>query len=140
MHDIGKIGIPDSVLPKPGKLTAEEFEVMKEHARIGSDIFKKSKRPLMQTASIIAHEHHEKWNGSGYPRGLSGENIHIYGRITALVDVFDALSCERVYKKAWPMEKIIDLIREERGKHFDPKLVDIFIENLDQFMEISRER
>jgi PAS domain S-box-containing protein len=139
MHDIGKIGIPDSILLKPGKLNEEEFEVMKDHARIGSEIFKKSKRPLMQTASIIAYEHHEKWNGSGYPQGLSGENIHIYGRITALADVFDALNCKRVYKESWPMEKIIELIREERGKHFDPKLVDLFIDNLDQFIEISKQ-
>ncbi|MDP2077085.1 MAG: response regulator [Sulfuricurvum sp.] len=137
MHDIGKIGIPDSILLKPGKLNEEEFEIMKDHARIGNEIFKKSKRPLMQTASIIAHEHHEKWNGLGYPQGLWGENIHIYGRITALADVFDALNCKRVYKEAWPMEKIIDLIREERGKHFDPKLVDLFIDNVDQFIEIS---
>lgn len=137
MHDIGKIGIPDSILLKPGKLNHEEFEVMKTHVGIGNEIFRKSKRPLMQTASIIAYEHHERWDGSGYPQGLSGENIHIYGRITALADVFDALSCERVYKKAWPMEKILDLIREERGKHFAPQLVDLFIENLDQFLEIS---
>lgn len=139
MHDIGKIGIPDSILLKPGKLDNPEFEVMKTHTVIGSEIFKKSKRPLMKTAAIIANEHHEKWNGSGYPQGLSGENIHIYGRITALADVFDALKCDRVYKKAWPVEKIIDLIREERGKHFDPRLVDLFIDNLEQFIEISNQ-
>jgi PAS domain S-box-containing protein len=137
MHDIGKIGIPDSILLKPGKLSHEEFDIMKTHSEIGYQIFKQSERPLMQAASVIAHEHHEKWNGTGYPRGLAGENIHIYGRITAIVDVFDALSCDRVYKKAWPMEQIINLIIEERGKHFDPVLVDLFMKHHDQFIDIS---
>lgn len=137
MHDIGKIGISDSILLKPSKLSDEEFELMKTHSTIGYEIFKKSSRPLMQTAAIIAHEHHEKWNGTGYPHGISGENIHIYGRITALADVFDALSCERIYKKSWPMDKVLELIRVERGQHFDPQLVDLFMENLDKFIEIS---
>lgn len=137
MHDIGKIGIPDSILLKPGKLDHEEFDIMKAHSTIGYQIFQSSERPLMQAAAIIAHEHHEKWDGTGYPRGLSGESIHIYGRITALVDVFDALSCARIYKIAWPLEQIIDLIHEERGKHFDPTLVDLFIKHLDQFTNIS---
>lgn len=139
MHDIGKIGIPDAILLKPEKLEYEEFEVMKTHSEIGYQIFQSSERPLMRAAAIIAHEHHEKWDGTGYPSGLSGDNIHIYGRITALADVFDALSCARVYKTAWPLEKIIDLIREERGKHFDPVLVDLFMENIDKFIEISNQ-
>jgi PAS domain S-box-containing protein len=137
MHDIGKIGIPDAILLKPGKLDFDEYEIMKTHSKIGYDILKNSNRPLLQSAAIIAHAHHEKWNGSGYPNGLSGEQIHIYGRIIALADVFDALSCERVYKKAWPMDKIIELIVNERGKHFDPTLVDMFMANIEQFTEIA---
>lgn len=136
MHDIGKIGITDEVLKKPGKLDKEEFEIMKEHSYLGYEMLKGSSRPIIQAAAIIAHEHHEKWNGRGYPRGLSGENIHVFGRITALADVFDALGSDRIYKKAWELEKIISLITEEKGKHFDPLLVDLFIENLDKFLEI----
>jgi len=139
MHDIGKIGIPDSILLKPGKLEAQEYEIMKTHSSIGYDILKNSRRPLLQAAAIVAREHHEKWDGSGYPRALSGHNIHIYGRITALADVFDALSCVRVYKKAWPMEQIIEFIVNERAKHFDPDLVDIFMANIDSFIAISQE-
>jgi response regulator RpfG family c-di-GMP phosphodiesterase len=139
MHDIGKIGIPDSILLKPGKLDPEEYEVMKTHSSIGYDILKNSSRPLLQAAAIIANEHHEKWDGSGYPNALSGENIHIYGRIIALADVFDALSCDRVYKKAWPMDKIIELIINERGRHFDPNLVDMFMANLERFTDIASE-
>jgi len=139
MHDIGKIGIPDSILLKPGKLEPDEYNVMKTHAQIGYDIMKKSNRPLLQAAAIIAREHHEKWDGSGYPKALKAEKIHIFGRITALADVFDALSCERVYKKAWTMEKILDFIRSEKGKHFDPKLVDLFLGNIENFIAISQE-
>ncbi|DAB39260.1 MAG TPA: phosphohydrolase [Sulfuricurvum kujiense] len=137
MHDIGKIGIPDAILLKPGKLEADEYEVMKTHSAIGYDILKNSSRPLLKAAAIIAREHHEKWDGSGYPSALSGSDIHIYGRITALADVFDALSCERVYKKAWPMEQIIDFVARERGRHFDPDLVDMFMANLERFREIA---
>ncbi|MFA5214908.1 HD domain-containing phosphohydrolase [Sulfuricurvum sp.] len=139
MHDIGKIGIPDAILLKPAKLDPEEFTIMKTHSTIGYNILKNSKRPLLQAAAIIAHEHHERWDGTGYPRGLSGENIHIYGRITALSDVFDALSCERVYKSIWPMETIIELIQTHRGIHFDPQLVDIFMDNMDRFIAIAHE-
>lgn len=139
MHDIGKIGIPDAILLKPGKLDSDEYDVMKTHARIGYDIMKNSHRPLLRAAAIIAHEHHEKWDGSGYPKALKGEDIHIYGRITALADVFDALSCERVYKQPWPMEKILELIHFERAKQFDPALVDLFLENIDRFIAISIE-
>lgn len=136
MHDIGKVGISDEILKKPGKLTTEEFETMKTHAEIGYKILKGSKRPVLQAAAIIAKEHHEKYDGSGYPKGLSGKNIHIYGRITALADVFDALGSHRCYKKAWEDEKIFKLIKEERGKHFDPVLVDLFMNNIDKFLEI----
>lgn len=139
MHDIGKIGIPDAILLKPGKLDSDEYDVMKTHSNIGYDILKNSNRPLLQAAAIIAHEHHEKWDGSGYPNALAGESIHIYGRIIALADVFDALSCDRVYKKAWPMDTIIEFIINERGRHFDPKLVDMFMANIDRFVEIAKE-
>lgn len=136
MHDIGKVGIADDILHKPGRLTTEEFEIMKTHAQIGYEMLRSSDRPILKAAAIVAHEHHEKFDGSGYPRGLRGEEIHIYGRITAVADVFDALGSDRCYKKAWPMEKILKLFKEERGKHFDPKLVDILLENLDAIVAI----
>ncbi|WP_422140556.1 response regulator [Arcobacter aquimarinus] len=136
MHDIGKVGIPDSILKKPGKLTTEEFEIMKEHAMIGYNILKDSNREILKAAAIVAKEHHEKWNGSGYPFGLKGEEIHIYGRITAIADVFDALGSERCYKKAWEDEKIFELFRNQRAKHFDPKLIDLFFDNIQQFNDI----
>lgn len=139
MHDIGKIGIPDSILNKPGRFTSEEFEVMKEHAEIGYKMLKHSNKSILKAASIVAYEHHEKWDGTGYPRGLKGEEIHIYGRITAIADVFDALGSERVYKKAWNIEKILKLFKEERGKHFDPFLIDLFLENVDVFIRAKEE-
>lgn len=136
MHDIGKVAIPDAVLNKPGRFDEAEREIMNTHAALGYEMLKHSNRPLLKTAAIVANEHHEKWDGSGYPKGLSGENIHIYGRITALADVFDALGSDRVYKQAWDDEKIFNLFKEERAKHFDPKLVDIFFEHLDEFLKI----
>ncbi|MFA6788868.1 MAG: HD domain-containing phosphohydrolase, partial [Arcobacteraceae bacterium] len=139
MHDIGKVGIPDSLLNKPSRLTNEEFEIMKSHTIVGYEILKTSHRPILKASAIVAYEHHEKWDGSGYPRGLSGEDIHIYGRITAIADVFDALGSERAYKKAWKLNDILEYFKEEKGKHFDPVLVNIFFENLDEFLEI-RER
>jgi len=136
MHDIGKVGIPDSVLKKPATLDSEEWQVMKTHAELGYDMLKHSNRNILKAAAIVAHEHHEKWDGSGYPRGLIGEHIHIYGRITAVADVFDALGSDRCYKKAWPLEEIKNFFIENRSKHFDPKLVDIFLENLDEFLYV----
>lgn len=136
MHDIGKVGIPDAILKKPGKLTDEEFEEMKLHAEIGYNLLKHSSRPILKTAAIIAHQHHEKWNGRGYPQQLAGESIHIYGRITAIADVFDALGSARVYKDAWPLDKIMALFAEQRGVHFDPQLVDLFTNHLDDFLAI----
>ena len=136
MHDIGKVAIPDNVLNKPSKLTADEWETMKTHAQIGYDLFKDSKHTLLQMAATIAHEHHEKYDGSGYPRGLKGEEIHIYGRITALADVLDALASDRVYKKAWDEETIQAYIKEQSGKHFDPKLVDIYFEHIESFNRV----
>ncbi len=136
MHDIGKIGTPDAILQKPGKLTEEEYEVMKKHAEYGYHIFQSSKRAVMMTAGIIAHEHHEKWDGTGYPRGLKGEDIHIYGRITALADVVDALVSKRCYKEPWAFEDVVALVKEERGKHFDPQVADAFLSLTDEYKEI----
>lgn len=136
MHDIGKVAIPDSVLNKPGKLTDEEYQLMKSHASIGYGLLKSSKRSILQAAAIVAHQHHEKWNGKGYPNGLKGEEIHIFGRITAIADVFDALGSDRVYKKAWELDRIIALFKEERGEHFDPQIVDIFLEQLPEILKI----
>ena len=136
-HDLGKVGIEDKILLKPGKLDEDEFKIMKTHAQIGYEILKDSKSEYLQAGAVIALTHHEKWDGSGYPRGISGENIHIYGRITALADVFDALGSDRVYKEAWSDEKIFNLFKEEKGKHFDPNLIDVFLKNLDEFLEIK---
>ncbi|MEA1955087.1 MAG: PAS domain S-box protein [Campylobacterota bacterium] len=136
MHDIGKVAIPDNILNKPAKLTDAEMDTIKNHSQLGFDMLHGSTRPLLNTAAIVAHEHHEKWDGSGYPQGLTALEIHVYGRITAIADVFDALGSERCYKKAWSDEKIFKLFKEERGKHFEPKLVDIFFDNLDDFLEI----
>ena len=136
LHDIGKIGIPDAVLHKPGKLDEQEWEIMKTHAQIGYDMLSGSNIELFQVASQIALNHHEKWNGSGYPQGLKGEQIPLEGRITALVDVFDALGSDRCYKRAWPLDKILSLIQEECGQHFDPALVELMLNNLDGFLAI----
>jgi response regulator RpfG family c-di-GMP phosphodiesterase len=134
MHDIGKVAIPDAILNKPGRFTPEEFEVMKTHADTGYRMLRHSNRSILKAASILAYEHHERWDGKGYPRGLKGEEIHIYGRITAIADVFDALGSDRVYKKAWPLKKILKLFEEERGKQFDPVLTDLFLNNLEHFL------
>jgi response regulator RpfG family c-di-GMP phosphodiesterase len=139
MHDIGKVAIPDNILNKPARHTFNEFEIMKTHATIGYEMLKHSQRPLLQMAAIVALEHHEKWDGSGYPRGLKGEDINIYGRITAIADVYDALGSHRAYKEAWDDERIYALFREEQGKHFDPNLVNLFFDNIDEFL-IIREK
>jgi HD-GYP domain-containing protein (c-di-GMP phosphodiesterase class II)/ribonuclease BN (tRNA processing enzyme) len=136
MHDIGKIAIPDNILKKPGNFDENERYIMNTHAELGYHMIKNSQKPLLKAAAIVAYEHHEKWDGSGYPNKLCGENIHIYGRITALADVFDALGSDRVYKKAWSDERIFSLLREERGKHFDPKLIDLFFENIDAILNV----
>jgi len=136
LHDIGKIAIPDYILNKAGELNKEEFEIMKGHTLLGYNMLKHSNKSLLKAAATIAYEHHEKYDGSGYPRGLKGEDIHIYGRILALADVFDALGSDRVYKKAWDDERIFALLREESGRHFDPKLIDIFFDHIDDFLKI----
>lgn len=139
MHDIGKITVPEETLHKPGKLTAEEMTVMRTHAEKGYDLLKNSKRRLSTAAAIIAHEHHEKWDGTGYPRGLKGDEIHIYGRIVALADVFDALTHKRQYKSAWTIDDAVDYIQQHSGSHFDPALVNILVEHLPEFLEIIRQ-
>jgi len=136
MHDIGKVAIPDAVLNKPGRFNDEERAIMDTHAQLGYEMLQSSTRELIKMAAIVAYEHHEKWNGKGYPNQTSGEDIHIYGRITALADVFDALGSERVYKPAWDDERIFKMFKEERGEHFDPKLIDLFFDNLDEFLHI----
>ncbi|MDE2598840.1 MAG: response regulator [Rhodocyclaceae bacterium] len=127
MHDLGKLGIPDNILHKPGKLDAEEWEVMQTHANIGYRILASSKAPILQMAATIARYHHERWDGSGYPCGLSGEDIPEMARIVAIADVFDALTMDRPYKEAWPIERVIETIRDESGTHFDPRLTDLFL-------------
>ena len=117
MHDIGKVAISDEILKKPGKLTSEEFEIMKTHAKLGYEMLKNSKRDILSAAAIIAHEHHERYDGTGYPNNKLGDDIHIFGRITAIADIFDALGSHRCYKKAWDIEDIIQLLIKEKGKH-----------------------
>jgi len=133
MHDVGKIGIPDSVLNKPGKLTAAEFELIKTHATLGSQILSQSDRPILKAAAIVAHEHHERWDGGGYPRGLAGREIHVFGRIVAIVDVYDALTSDRCYRPAVGLAEALAIMVEGRGSQFDPELLDLFLTNLDRF-------
>ena len=137
MHDVGKIGIPDKILNKPGKLTQEEYKTMRQHTAIGFSLLNKSRRPVFKAAAIIAHQHHERWDGKGYPQGLQGEETHIYGRIVGLVDVFDAIFSDRIYRKSMPLEKALGIIRQEAGNHFDPRLVELFLDNISRFLAIS---
>ncbi len=137
MHDIGKVLIPEAILHKPGRYTAEEFDVMKTHTTKAHEFLKRSRRKIMKAADLIAYQHHEKWDGSGYPQGLKGEEIHLYGRVVALADVFDALSHKRVYKEAWSIEQTLEYITANRGIHFDPTLVDILLSHLDEFLKIA---
>ncbi|MFU7560670.1 HD-GYP domain-containing protein, partial [Roseiconus sp. JC912] len=153
LHDAGKIGIADSILLKPGKLTEEEFELMKRHCEFGERILKaqpvdygrnllrqhgsSTRSPVLRIAAVIARSHHERWDGSGYPDGLVGDEIPLVGRITAVADVFDALSSKRCYKDAMPIEKCVDIMKSERGKHFDPKVLDAFLAAIDEATEIA---
>lgn len=136
MHDVGKMGIPDHILLKPGKLTPEEFEIMKGHPRIGHDILKDSSSPVLQLAASIALHHHEKFDGSGYPQGLHETAIPLEGRIVAVADVFDALTSARSYKKAWPLEQAVEMLREGRGRHFDPECADALLGAWDEVLQI----
>jgi putative two-component system response regulator len=159
LHDVGKIGIPDAILLKPGKLDPDEFEIMQQHTGYGKDIVGRltemdmhalrrhtalgssirdvSSSPVLRIASIIALTHHEKWDGSGYPLGLAGEHIPLEGRITAVADVFDALSCKRPYKAAFPLEKCFAILEEGRGKHFDPAVLDAFLKCRDEIVKVQ---
>jgi putative two-component system response regulator len=137
MHDVGKIGIPDSVLLKPGKLTENEFSIMKQHTLLGARILEGSPSRLLQIGRVIALSHHEKWDGSGYPNGLAGEDIPFWGRVCAVADVFDALTSERPYKRAFSVDKAVGILREGRGRHFDPHLLDCFMDHLGEVLDIK---
>ena len=137
MHDIGKIGIADNILQKPGRLTDEEMAEMRKHPEIGAEILGECQSGLLKLAQSIALTHHEKWDGSGYPNGLAGEDIPLEGRIVALADVFDALTSERPYKQAWSIEKTLDFVQTQSGIHFDPKLVTALVQNLPEFLVIK---
>lgn len=137
MHDVGKVGIPDDILFKPGPLTAEERRVMETHTQLGWNILEGSQSKLLRMAADIAVSHHEKWDGTGYPKGLSGEAIPLAGRITALADVFDALMSVRPYKPAWPLDKARALIEENSGRHFDPRIVAAFFARFDEIVAIA---
>ena len=138
MHDVGKIGIPDHILLKPGRLTPEEFDVMKKHAQLGYELLKDSGSEILRAGAEIAISHHEKFDGSGYPLGQKGEEIPLFGRIVAVADVFDALTSERPYKKAWPLEEASAFLRDGRGQHFDPRCVDAFLAAWDDALDIQR--
>jgi putative two-component system response regulator len=138
MHDTGKIGIPDSILKAPRKFTEEEWEIMKTHSEIGHQILRKSDTPIFQLAAEIAHYHHEKWNGSGYPDGLSGSSIPESARIVAIADVFDALTMVRPYKKAWTTDESVDLLIKDAGSHFDPDMIDVFLSILPEILGIKK--
>lgn len=139
MHDIGKVGVPDKILQKPGPLDDDEWVIMKKHTTYGYEILKGGDSRLMEVAALVALEHHEKWTGRGYPEGKVGEDISLYGRMVALADVFDALTSKRHYKDAWPRDRVMSLMREERGQHFDPQLVDIFLDRADEMYGIKAE-
>lgn len=139
MHDIGKVGTPDHILLKPGRLEPEEMEIMRQHAMIGYEILKDSPSPLLQKAAIIALTHHEKFDGSGYPNRTAGENIPLEGRIVAVADVFDALTSERPYKKAWPVEEAVRFMHENSGSHFDPQCIDAFFKTWNEIMAIRNQ-
>lgn len=139
MHDVGKIGIPDRILLKPGKLTDDEFAVMKRHTVIGGRILAGAKAEILRVAERIVMSHHEKWDGSGYPGGLKGKNIPLEGRITAIADTFDALSSKRPYKDPYPPDVALDIMEKGKGQHFDPDLTDIFLDNFEEILRIKAE-
>ncbi len=136
LHDVGKLGIIDTILHKQGKLTNAEYKIMKKHVDHGVSMLEKSNLPLFKIAKIVAGEHHEKYDGTGYPQGLKGEEIHIYGRIVAIADVFDALSFKRAYKDSWTTNDVLSYMKEMSGSHFDPNLINIFFDNIDEFLKI----
>ena len=137
MHDVGKIATPDAILLKPGSLNEKEFDVMKQHPLIGYEILKGSKRDILKAASVIALQHHEKFDGSGYPSGLIGDDIHIYARIVAVADVFDALIHKRSYKDPWPIDETLELMKSQKGNHFDPQIIDALFNKLEKLLSIN---
>ncbi len=139
MHDIGKIGIPDEILLKPGSLTDEEFSIVKTHTVVGHSLLKRSSRPLLITASIICLEHHEKFDGSGYPNGISGDNIDLNSRIVSICDVFDSVTHGRLHRDPWDVLKAADYLKSEKGSSFDPLIIDIFLENLSAIVQINHD-
>ncbi|MBF0421749.1 MAG: DUF3369 domain-containing protein [Magnetococcales bacterium] len=139
LHDLGKIGIADAILNKPGPLDPEEWDRIQQHPSIGCKVLQGQDKEVIHAGRIICAQHHEKWDGSGYPDGLSGESIHIFARITAIIDVFDALYHKRTYKQAWPLDKIVALFQDEKGKHFEPRLVDVFLDHLPLFLRIQND-
>lgn len=139
LHDVGKISIPDAILKKPGPLTDDERRVMNSHAVNGYEMLRDAESPFLQMGAVIAWSHHEKWDGSGYPRGLKGEDIPIEGRIVALADVFDALCSRRCYKEAWPIENVLSIVKECAGTHFDPNIVDVFFANIHEIFAIREQ-
>lgn len=139
MHDLGKLAVDDAILNKPGPLTDDEFAIMKTHSQLGYELLCRSRRPLLQMAATIAREHHENYDGSGYPRRLRGEDISQYSRIVALVDVFDALGTKRVYKDPWPAAKIFEHIRDEAGRKFDPAIVKLFIDHIEEIRQVAEQ-
>jgi response regulator RpfG family c-di-GMP phosphodiesterase len=138
LHDVGKITTPDAILKKPGRLDEPEMEVMRQHALNGYDILRDAQSPLLQLGATVASSHHEKWDGTGYPYGLAGEQIPAVGRIVALADVYDALSSRRCYKEPWPMQDVIDFVSHLGGTQFDPQLVKLFMDNVTKFTEVRQ--
>lgn len=136
LHDVGKIGVTDKILHKSSSLSEEEFKVIKHHATLGGEMLNHSELPLFKAATIVCMQHHEKYDGSGYPNALKGDDIHIYGRIVAIADVFDALLFKRAYKDGWSQEEVLKFMKDMSGKHFDPKLIEILFENIDEFLTI----
>jgi putative two-component system response regulator len=138
LHDVGKVAVPDSILLKHGKLSPDEFEVIKTHAETGRLMLAGSSSDVVQFGAVIAHTHHERWDGLGYPRGLAGEDIPVEGRIAALADVFDALTSDRVYRPAFPIKTAVEMMRSERSTHFDPVMLDTFLDELGELKSIKR--
>jgi len=137
MHDVGKIAVPEAILRKPAALDTQEWSVMRQHSAIGSRILENSSSEILQAGRVIALHHHERWDGAGYPNGLSGGDIPLWGRICAVADVFDAVTSERPYKPAFPNEEALQLLRDGKGKHFDPRVIDVFFDCLDDILKIQ---
>lgn len=138
LHDVGKLKVPMEIIRKPGPLSEEERKTAKSHAEVGYQILKGSRRPIIQTAAMVARDHHEHWDGNGYPRGLKGERIHIFSRITAIADVYDALRSKLFHKEAWPLEKVLEVFKGEKGKQFDPTLVDLLLTHIDRIEQVQQ--